>query len=204
MRILIADDDPTSRRMLAANLINWGHEVVVTANGAEAWDVLKLEEAPSLAILDVMMPEMDGLEICKQVRQAPSALPPYIILLTAMGDKEDIVRGIESGANDYLTKPFHRDELRVRVNAAVQMVELQRALTERVKELETAIEEVKFLRGILPICSYCKSIRDDQNHWQKVESYITQRTDAQLSHSICPSCYESVVKTELDKFKSRK
>lgn len=203
MKILIAEDDPTSRRMLTANLMNWGHEVVVTAHGGEAWEALQSEDAPCLAILDVMMPVMNGLELCKQARQVTRLVPMYIILLTAMSGKEDLVRGIESGANDYLVKPFHRDELRVRVNAAVRMVELQTTLAERIKELEAALEEVKFLRGIIPICSYCKSIRDDQNYWQKVESYLAQRSEIKFSHGICPACYENVVKPKLVEARSQ-
>lgn len=203
MKILIAEDDPTSRRMLTAHLMSWGHEVVVTTHGGEALEVLCLEDAPCLAILDIMMPVMDGLKLCKQVRLAQRAVPPYIILLTAMSGKEDIVRGIESGANDYLVKPFHRDELRVRVNAAVRMVELQTTLAERIRELEAALEEVKFLRGILPICSYCKSIRDDQNYWQKVDSYIAEHSEIKFSHGICPTCYEDVVKPKLDEARAQ-
>jgi len=192
MKILIAEDDPVSRRILEATLVKWGHEVVVTLDGRQAWDVLQREDSPSLAILDVMMPEMDGLEICRKARQLSSAIPPYLILLTSMSAKDDVVKGIQSGANDYLTKPFHREELRVRVEAGVQILELQKALAERVAELEAALSQVKQLKGMLPICSYCKKIRDDQNFWQKVENYISEHTNVLFSHGICPDCYENV------------
>jgi sigma-B regulation protein RsbU (phosphoserine phosphatase) len=198
MNILIAEDDPVSRRILEETLINWGYEVSVTADGREAWDVLRAPGAPPLAILDIMMPEMDGLEVCRKVRQLPCPTPPYLILLTAMNSKDDVVRGILAGANDYLTKPFHRDELRARVGVGAQMLSLQKTLAERVKELEEALEKVKQLRGMLPICSYCMKVRDDQDYWQKVEDYFSEHTDVQFSHSICPECYLRVSRERED------
>ena len=193
MKILIAEDDPVSSRILQATLLKWGYEVEVTLDGRQAWDVLQRQAAPSLAILDIMMPGMDGLEICRRVRQSPSSTPPYLILLTAKSGKEDVVKGIQAGANDYLSKPFHREELRVRVGVGVHMLALQKSLAERVEELEQALSQVNQLQGMLPICSYCKKIRDDQNYWQKVENYISDHTDVKFSHGICPDCYERVI-----------
>ena len=112
--------------------------------------------------------------------------------LTAMTAKEDVVRGIKSGANDYLTKPFHREELKVRVEVGIQMLDLQRVLADRVKELEEALSQVKQLQGLLPICSYCKKVRDDQNYWQRVDTYLSDRIDVQFSHGICPECLDRV------------
>lgn len=203
MNILIAEDDIVSRCILEKTLIAWGYEAIVTTNGREAWDVLKSENAPSMAILDIMMPEMDGLEICRSVRQLACPTPPYLILLTAMSGKEDVVKGIEAGANDYLTKPFHREELRVRVGVGMQMLALQRDLTDRVKELEDALARVTQLHGMLPICSYCKQIRDDQNYWHKVETYISSHADIRFSHGICPDCYARV-KLELNEDRQQK
>jgi DNA-binding response OmpR family regulator len=198
MNILIAEDDSVSRRILEMTLVAWGYDVIGTKNGIEAWNVLSGEDAPSLAILDVMMPEMDGFEICRKVRQMEHPTQPYLILLTAMSGKEDVVNGIEAGANDYLTKPFNREELRVRVGVGVQMLNLQRNLTDRVKELEEALSQVKQLQGMLPICSYCKQVRDDQNYWHKVEHYIASHADITFSHGICPACFVRVSK-ELEK-----
>jgi len=194
MKILIAEDDPLSRRILEATLVKWGYEVSVTTDGRQAWEALQSEDAPALAILDIMMPEMDGLEICRKVRQLTRAIPPYLILLSGMSTKQHVVEGIGAGANDYLTKPFHREELRVRVGVGVQMLALQKTLAERVQELEAALSQVKELQGILPICSYCKKIRDDQNYWQRVESYISDHTAVQFSHGICPDCYVVVLR----------
>ena len=181
-----------SRRVLETTLLRWGHEVLVTRDGVQAWDELQKEGAPRLAILDWMMPGLDGPEVCRRLRKMNSQKPAYLILLTAKGRKEDIVTGLGAGANDYLTKPFDREELRARVEVGAQVVELQASLAERVRELEEALALVKQLRGILPICSYCKKIRDDQNYWQRVESYISEHSEARFSHGICPDCYERV------------
>jgi DNA-binding response OmpR family regulator len=148
-----------------------------------------------------MMPGMDGIELCHRVRSAFTATPPYLILLTAKGRREDIVIGLQAGANDYVTKPFDREELRARMQVGLRMIELQQSLADRVKALEEALTRVKQLQGLLPICSYCKKIRDDQNYWQQVESYISEHSEAQFSHSICPDCYERLVKPELDQLR---
>jgi diguanylate cyclase (GGDEF)-like protein len=143
VRILIAEDDAVSRRVLSATLTAWGHEVVVTGNGLEAWAALQGENAPPLAILDWMMPEMDGLEVCRNVRRRGPASSTYVILLTAKSLKADLIEALEAGADDFLTKPFDRNELRVRLQVGARIVSLQRSLAERVRELEEAIEERK-------------------------------------------------------------
>ena len=199
MKILIAEDDEVSRRMLQVFLLRWGFDVVIAEDGAEAWRVLEGGDAPKLAILDWMMPVLDGVEICRRVRLAPRASPAYLILLTARGDNKDIVRGLDAGADDYVTKPFNQEELRARLNVGVRVVELQTNLADRVIELERALAGVNQLQGLLPICSYCKKIRDDKNYWQQVEGYISSHSEAQFSHGICPDCYENIVKPELGK-----
>jgi CheY-like chemotaxis protein len=198
MKVLIAEDDPVSRRLLDATLKTFGFEVILAANGAQAWAVLQGEDPPSLAILDWMMPEMDGVEICRRVRQLPAATSPYLILLTAKSEKTDVVIGLDAGANDYLTKPFDRSELRARIQVGTHVLELQKALVGRVQELEDALSQVKQLQGLLPICSYCKKVRDEQNYWQLVESYLSEHAQVVLSHGICPDCYRTVVQPQLD------
>jgi len=188
MKILIAEDDPVSRRLLQAALIKWGYEVIVTTNGKEAWEVLQQPGAPSLLVLDWLMPETDGVEVCRQARENPALKSAYIILLTSRGSKEDIVQGLQAGADDYVTKPFDHGELRARVQVGSRVVQLQSALADRVKELEEAIANVKQLQGLLPICSYCKKIRDDGNYWHRVESYIAGHANVRFSHGICPDC----------------
>ena len=193
MRILIAEDDVVSHAVLARTLKGWGHEVVGTRDGRAAWDILQRDDAPSLAILDWMMPELDGVEVCRRVRARSSTNPTYLILLTAKDRTEDIVAGLDSGANDYLVKPFDRRELQARVRVGERMVALQHDLTERIRELQDAMTKIHQLEGLLPICSYCKKIRDDQNYWQQVDGYLVARTGVQFSHGVCPECYAKVV-----------
>lgn len=188
MRILIAEDDFTIRTMLAAVLKKLGHEVVETVNGAEALEAVQRPDAPALLILDWIMPEMDGIEVIHRVRTIESTLPPYIILLTIKDGKVDIIAGLNAGANDYLTKPFDIGELQARIRVGVRMVEVQEQLAGKVWELNQSLEEIKTLRGILPICSFCKKIRNDQGYWDQVESYVSRHTYAQFSHGICPEC----------------
>jgi response regulator RpfG family c-di-GMP phosphodiesterase len=164
--------------------------------------VLRREDAPQLAILDIMMPEIDGLEVCRRVRSLRAPVPTYIIMLTARTLPREIVTGLEAGADDYLTKPFDSSELRARIKVGERILDLQRNLLLRVEELEEALSRVKQLQGLLPICSYCKKIRDDQNYWQQVESYISNHSEAQFSHGICPDCYARFVTPDIERLKS--
>ena len=120
-------------------------------------------------------------------------------MLTAKTDKKDVVQGLDAGADDYLTKPFDRQELRARIGVGVRIAELQKSLADRVVELEFALSRVKQLQGLLPICSYCKKVRDDQNYWTQVDSYISKHTEVEFSHSICPTCYDQLVKPQLNR-----
>lgn len=201
MRILIAEDDMVSRRVLETTLEKWGHHVIATRDGNEAFSVLQREDSPALVILDVMMPGMNGIEVCRKIREVPRDVSPYLILLTAKHGTENVVLGLEAGANDYVSKPFDPEELHARVNVGLRMLELEEKLADRVRKLEEALSQVKQLQGMLPICSYCKSIRDDQNYWQRVESYLSEHTDARFSHGICPSCYEKVVQPQVEEMK---
>ena len=201
MRVLIVDDEPVVRRLLETSLTNWGYEVISAAGGEEAWGVLQREDAPSLAILDWTMPGMDGLQLCKKVRALPKPTKPYLIFVTAKARTRDIVTGLEAGADDYIVKPFNRDELRARVRVGVRMLELHAILADRVRELEDALARVKQLQGLLPICSYCKKVRDDRNYWQQVEGYIEGHSDARFTHGICPECREKYVQPELDRLR---
>ncbi|MGH9862432.1 MAG: response regulator [Candidatus Acidiferrales bacterium] len=188
MKVLIADDDPVFRRVLEVSLAAWGYEVLSVGNGIEACAVLQKPDAPRLVILNWMMPELDGIDVCRRVRARSTATPPYLILLTGRGHSDDIVTGLNAGANDYITKPFDREELRARVGVGVRVLELQANLAARVQELEEALKRVRQLQKLLPICSHCKKIRNDQNYWQQVEGYISEHTDVQFSHGICPEC----------------
>jgi CheY-like chemotaxis protein len=196
-RILIAEDDVVSRTVLERTLRGWGHDVVVTRDGTQAWEALLADDAPSLAILDWMMPGLEGPEICRRLRALARPVPTYLILLTAKGQTDDVVAGLESGADDYVTKPFDRQELRSRLRVGERVLSLQNGLADRVRELEEALSQVKELKGLLPICSYCKAVRDDQNYWHRVETYIAAHSSARFSHGICPGCWKDVVEPEI-------
>ncbi len=195
--MLVADDDPVSRRRIQLTLQAWGHRVIVSQDGNQAWSALSIADAPRLAILDWMMPGMDGPEICRKARATSSTTGAYLILLTARDTRQDLLEGLEAGANDYITKPFDKAELHARISVGLRMLELQKKLADRVRELELAIAQVKRLRGLLPICMYCKKIRNDGNYWQQVESYIRDHSEAEFSHGICPDCYEKFAKDQL-------
>ena len=139
-RILVAEDDPVSRKLISSRLTKWGYDVVITNDGAEAMTVLRRSDAPSLAILDWSIPEVDGLEICRRVRAVEKMV--YIILLTARGSKENIIEGLRAGADDYLVKPFHAEELQARILVGLRVMTLQAALAARLTELEAATAEI--------------------------------------------------------------
>jgi phosphoserine phosphatase RsbU/P len=188
MKTLIADDDVTSRVILASVMKKCGHEVVVTENGTQAWETLQQPDAPRLAILDWLMPELDGSEVCRRVRARAHDRVSYLILVTTRGDKHDIAEGLRAGADDYLTKPFSPVELSARIEVGCRMIELQDRLANQVRELEEALAQIRTLRGIVPICANCKKIRDDKGFWNQVEAYITAHSQAQFSHGLCPEC----------------
>lgn len=202
MRILIAEDDPMSGFLLKTTLTNWGHEVITTTDGSQALEVLQSADPPPIAILDWMMPILDGSEICRRLRASSEAASIYILMLTAKGDRKDMLDGLAAGADDYLRKPFDAEELRARLDVGVRMVEIQQVLHKKVYELEAALGQVKQLQGILPICSYCKQVRDDKNYWQEVDAYVSSHSEAEFSHGICPDCYQKEVQPRLDKFKA--
>jgi sigma-B regulation protein RsbU (phosphoserine phosphatase) len=179
VRILIADDERTSTMMLRLLLEQWGFEVVVAHDGTAAWERIVGVKPPALAIVDWEMPGLDGIELCRRIRATSLRSPVYVILLTARTSRQDLVAGLEAGADDYLTKPFDPDELRARIHVGQRTLGL--------------IANIKQLTGLLPICSYCKRIRSDHDYWEQVESYLTEHTDARFSHGICPPCLEKVM-----------
>jgi two-component system cell cycle response regulator len=135
---LIAEDDPIFRRILESWFKKWGYRVTAVENGLDAWEVLQREDAPQLAILDWMMPGMDGIELCRRIRSRNQGPYRYVLLLTAKDDKQDVVAGLEAGADDYLTKPFDVDELRARVRAGKRILDLQAALIQAKDDLQFA------------------------------------------------------------------
>ncbi len=188
MQILIADDDPLSTRLAQHAL---GHGVAITAvdNGDAAWSAVQARREPMLLVLDRMMPGIDGIDLCRRVRASETYPPIYILMVTSAGQPGDLAEGLDAGADDYVVKPFNVAELRARARVGERMLALQESLARRVSELEEALRNVKQLRGLLPMCAYCKKIRVDNSYWQQVESYVSEHSDAQFSHGICPECF---------------
>ena len=187
MRALVADDDLIGTTILSRALAKWNFEVSTAADGEAAWEVIG-RTAPQLAIVDWMMPALDGPALCRRIRATPATAHMYVILLTSRDSRADLVAGLESGADDYLVKPFDPAELRARIQVGVRVLALQDRLADRVAELEIAVSTVKQLQGLLPICSYCKRIRSTSHDWEQLESYISEHTDALFSHGVCPPC----------------
>ncbi len=202
--ILVAEDDPLARRTLARALTDAGYEVREVADGLAALKALRAAGAPLLAVLDWMMPGLDGVEVIRMVRAAPTTPAPYLIILTAKEGLEDVVEALESGANDFVIKTHDIRELVSRVRVGERVVGLQIELARRAMEAEEALAHIKRLQGLLPICCYCKKIRNDQNYWQEIESYIHDQSGADFSHGICPECYETVLKPQMATIQARR
>ena len=179
--ILIVDDNRENRKVLGSILVNNGFEVGISADGRKALDFIK-KETPDLILLDVMMPGMDGYEVCETLKKDIKTQHIPIIFLTAKTSTEDIVKGFNVGGVDYISKPFNSRELIARVNTHI---------------------EIKVLRGLLPICSSCKSIRNDEGYWKSIEGYIESHTDTLFTHGLCPKCMEKIY-GEMDWYKKMK
>ena len=187
MKTLIVDDDAMSRELLSAALTKMGHEITAAEDGLQAWEMIKGREESQVVISDWTMPKMDGLELCRQVRSLRRPHYTYMVMLTVKEGKANYIKGLEAGADDFLTKPFDREVLEARLVVAERIIQLR--------------YEVAQLERLLPICSYCKQIRSDDDSWMPVERYIGGRTGAVMSHGICPTCYNTVVQEELDQLR---
>lgn len=168
--ILIVDDDPRNIQVLAMTLAP-DYELAVATNGAQALATVA-DTPPDLILLDIMMPGLDGFAVCRQLKSNRRTAVIPVIFLSAMGQTEDIVRGFETGAADYVTKPFRKEELQARIKTHLRLRQLQ---------------------SLLPICAYCHKIRDDRGAWEQMEAYISSRTGSEFSHGICPECAKRVL-----------
>lgn len=168
--------------LLSGTLRKLGHEVIVAADGSEAWEHYRANPV-AVVITDWMMPNSDGLELCRRIREQDRSDYTYILILTALSGKGRFLEAMDAGADDYVTKPFDPDELAARLRVAERIIGLK--------------EEVARLECLLPICSYCKRIRSDDDRWTNVERYVTTRTELEFTHSICPGCYESRIEGDL-------
>lgn len=188
MKILTVDDDAVARAVLRQALRRLGHDVVEAHDGEAAWSMLESEPV-RVVVSDWMMPQSDGLDLCRRIRGRLGSEYIYFILLTSRdATQENQTAAADAGVDDFLTKPLDVTELWTRLRVA-----------ERILRYTT---QVRQLEEMLPICSYCKKIRDDQNYWQQLEGYISERTGSDFSHSVCPDCYKRVVIPELEQLKA--
>ena len=189
MKILIAEDEATNREMLSVTLDRLNHDVTVANDGKQAWEILQQRKDIEVVISDWVMPEMDGLELCARARALRRRHYTYVILLTVKAGKENHLKGMHAGADDFISKPLDQDLLESRLIVAGRILELR--------------YQVFQLERLLPICSYCKNIRDDEDNWLPVEQYIASRTGADFSLGICPTCYDTELRVELDDLPSK-
>ena len=176
MKILIAEDDPVSVKVLQFTLEHYGHAVVVAGSGSEAWE--KFDAEPVRVIVsDWMMPGLDGLQLCQKVRERPKTEYTYFILLTAIHTgRENLRHAMNAGVDDFLTKPLDREAILMRLRVAERILEFTK--------------QIRLLKELIPICMYCKKVRDDSDYWDQVESYIHVHTGSNFSHGICPTCFD--------------
>jgi DNA-binding response OmpR family regulator len=184
MKVLIAEDDLIASRVLEAALVKLGHEPLVTEDGESAWQLL-LAQPIRVVVSDWQMPRMDGLELCRRIRAREDDYVYFILLTQMAANEKNLGEAMEAGVDDFLGKPVDPGQLWMRLRVA-----------ERILGFTT---EVRQLESFLPICGYCKKIRDDQNYWQQIEKYIGTRTGTNFSHGVCPDCMEKVLKPQLAK-----
>lgn len=186
--VLVAADDPIIRHTLESYLGSWDCETVMVFDDRELLHRLELENHPSILIIDGAMEGMDTGAVCRHIRLSSHAVRPYIILISHGGATERSIFDPDSGPDDLLDSPFTKTEFHARVSAGMRIIDLERELSSLVLNLRQATTKIQKLNGLLPICSHCKKIRDDRGYWNEVEKYITDHSDAEFSHAICPGC----------------
>lgn len=190
IHILVVDDDPDILFATMRVLKKEGYEVQGAETGSECLEKT-VQEHPDLILLDVQLPDILGTDICFKLRNSPDHQKKYIMMMS--GEKtssHDQADGLDAGADGYIIRPVSNRELLSRVKLMVRLIRAERQNDRYISELKQAIEKIKVLSGIVPICMHCKQIRDDQGYWNKLESFISKHSDAQFSHSICDACME--------------
>jgi CheY-like chemotaxis protein len=182
MKILTVEDDPIARLVLESILRRQGYDPSSAQSGDEAWTAIQIGR-PDVVISDWFMPGVDGLELCRRVRKLGGAYVYFILVTTASADQRNREEAVAAGVDEFLTKPVDEFELRMRLRGAQRLVEY--------------VDRLRTLESNLPICSYCKKIRNDSSYWQQIESYLLDRTGTLFSHAICPECFESQVQPQL-------
>ncbi len=187
-RVLLAEDHGPTREALHTLMGLKGFEVTAVSNGRDAIESLVSPDGPSIGIIDWMMPDASGLEVCRAVRAALPTRYVYLIMVTARDREEDVAEALAVGADDFIRKPCGPTELIARVRSGQRTIGLERSLAGRVVELEGLVERIRRLKRLLPICMYCKKVRNDSDYWQEIEAYFHAETGTDFSHGICPDC----------------
>lgn len=187
-RVLIVEDHAPTRDALTFLLQRRGYEVCVASDGLTARDALIGPDAPTIALLDWMLPGMTGLDVCRQVRARQADRYIYLIVVTARDALDDLSEAFAAGADDFIRKPCDPAELVARLRTGERIVELESGLLLRVREAEETLERLRQLKRLLPICMYCKKVRDDETYWHEIDEYIHIHTGTDFSHGVCPSC----------------
>lgn len=201
MGILIVDDSPDQQALLRSILRKAGHsDILITDSAKSAFVLLKLEDKvppPSidLILMDVLMPEQDGVAACREIKRHDHLRDIPVIMVTAKSDLSNLQAAFAAGAIDYITKPVNHVELLARVSSALTLKQEMDCRKARELELrrsndalQTALKEVKVLRGLIPICASCKKIRNDGGFWQQLEEYLGEHSEAEFSHGLCQPC----------------
>ena len=196
-RVLVTDDDPNVLLMTTLLLRDEGYRVFRATTGTECLDSVRLHR-PDIVLLDVMLPDLSGVEVCCRIKQEEAHCRPLVMLVSGVRvSPEHQADGLDGGADGYITKPFTKRELLSRVQSMVRIKRAEDALVQKegeqeelIKKLQDALAEVKTLKGLIPICAWCKKIRDDEGYWERLEAYISKRTDAVFTHGMCPTCFE--------------
>jgi PleD family two-component response regulator len=189
--ILIVDDHPANIKILGEAL-GADYEVLFATSGQEAMDIVQ-DQIPTLILLDIVMPGMNGYEVCRNLKRIPALKDIPVIFITALDKETDETTGLELGAVDYITKPFNPAIVRLRVLNQMELKRRQSALMVQNEELQKALTEIKTLSGLLPICAWCKKVRDDQGYWEQIEVYIRDRSEVSFTHGVCPECAKKLV-----------
>jgi sigma-B regulation protein RsbU (phosphoserine phosphatase) len=186
--VLVADDSAPMRLLLARTLAGAGHAVRIASDGHQLEDELSAPGAPRLVVTDWNMPGATGVEVIRRVRARPDGGRFHFIVVTSDFEPARILEALEAGADDFVAKPFRGAELVARVRAGSRVIGLQETLEQRIVELGAALAEVRTLRGLIPICMHCHRIRVGEDHWQRLEAYLEEHSDAELSHGLCEEC----------------
>lgn len=187
MKVLIVDDMQENLDTLVMIMESEGYKVATATNGNTALETAS-DFQPDLVLLDVKMDGIDGFETCRQFKQNGFGTDIPVIFITVRSEAKDITEGFLCGGVDYIKRPFLVDEVCARVRTHLHLRALMKQQKKLILELQEAIDKVKTLRGLLPICAWCKKIRDDSGYWHKVEAYIRDNSEANFTHCLCPNC----------------